>query len=78
MAVVGKIHKIDKLLLLSSHLAAVHILTDMGQKHNIRLVYDTTYPDTNHSMFKKCDWTEFYQNANKAIPVNNSEPREMR
>ena len=38
-------------------------------------MYDLSYPETGHNIFKKCDWLEFYRNANKAIHVNAPEPQ---
>ena len=37
-------------------------------------MYDSTYPEIDHSVFKECDWTEFYSNAKEAITVNAPEP----
>ena len=48
----------------------------MSQKYNSRLAYDPSYPDIDHSVFKKCDWKEFYQNVKEEIPVNAQETRE--
>ena len=44
---------------------AVNVMAHVGQSY-YKLVYD-------HSLFKKCDWSEFYRGANKAIPVNTPE-----
>ena len=49
-------------------------MAHVGQKYNSRLVYDPTYPEIDHSIFKECDWTEFYRDAKETIPVNASEP----
>ena len=46
------------------------------QKYNSRLVYNPTYPDIRHSVFKKCDWKGFYWDTNEAIPNNAPELRE--
>ena len=32
------------------------------------------YPEIDHSVFKECDWLEFYRDAKEAIPVNAPEP----
>ena len=37
-----------------------------GQKYNSRLIYDLSYPETDHKFFKKCDWSEFYLDAKEA------------
>ena len=50
--------------------AVVNILAYMGQKYNSRLVYDQIYPEIDCIVFKKCDWTQSYQDANDAIPMN--------
>ena len=47
---------------------------DVGQRYNFRLVYDPSYQAINHSIFKKCDWSEFYRN-DEALPVNAVEPQ---
>ena len=79
MVELGRIDIITELSLLSSHIAlpteghleaAVHVMAHFGQKNNFKLVYDSTYPEIDHSIFKECDWTEFYRNTKEAIPVN--------
>ena len=35
--------------------AAVHDMAHVGQRWNSRLVYDISYPEIDHSVFKKCD-----------------------
>ena len=64
---------------MSSHIAlsreghleeAVHVMAYFGQKYNSRLVYDSLYPEIDHSSFKECDWSKFYRDANEAIPMN--------
>ena len=61
-----------KVSLLSSYIAlpreghldaAVHVMAHVGQKYNSRLVYDPSYPEIDHSIFKKCDWSEFDKDA---------------
>ena len=32
--------------------------------------YDPSYLETDHSVFKICDWSEFYQDAKDAIVMN--------
>ena len=65
---------ITEVSLLSSHVAfpreghleaAVHVMAHVGQRYNSRLVYDPTYPEIDHSVFKECDWLEFYKDAKK-------------
>ena len=78
---------ITKVSLLSSHVglpkdghleAAVHIMAHDGQRYNSRLVYDSPYSEIDHSVFKKCYWSEFYRDAEEAIPVNAPEPQGKR
>ena len=44
------------------------------QRYNSRQVYDSSYPEIDHNVFKKCDWWELYMEANEAIPMNIPEP----
>ena len=69
MVELGRIDTTTKVSLLSSNMAlpqdghleaAVHFLAHVGQKYNSRLVHDPSYPEIDHSVFKECDWTEFY------------------
>ena len=50
--------------------ATVYITTYVGQRYNSKLVYDPLYPEINHSIFKKCDWSEFFWYSEEAIPRN--------
>ena len=84
MIVLGRIDIITKVLLLSSHLAlpreghldaAVHVMTHAGQRYDLRLVYNLLCPEIDHSVFKKCDWSEFYWDAEEAIPINPPKPQ---
>ena len=54
--------------------AAVHVMAHVGQKYISRPVYDPLYPEIDHSVFKECDWSDFYRDAKEAIPVNTPEP----
>ena len=80
----GRINIITEVSLLFSHLAfpreeylnaAVHVMVFVCQKYNSSLVYDPSYPEIDHNVFKKCDWSEFYWDAEEAIHVNTSELR---
>ena len=51
--------------------AAIHAMAHVDQRYNSRLIYDLLYPEIDHSVFKKCDWSEFYRDA---IPMNVTEP----
>ena len=55
--------------------AAVHAMTYVGQKYDSRLVYGPSYPDIDHYIFKKCDWSECYWYPKEVIPVNAPEPK---
>ena len=72
-----------KISLLSSHLAypreghleaALHAMGYLKQKHNSRLIFDSTYPDIDLSSFPTYDWTKFYGDVKEAIPHNMPEP----
>ena len=39
------------------------------------MALDPTYPDIDYSVFKQCDWKEFYGDAKEAIPSDAPEPR---
>ena len=54
--------------------AAVHVMAHVGQMYYSRLVCDPFYPEMDHSVFKKCDQSEFYRDAKEAIPMNAAEP----
>ena len=45
-------------------------MAHVGQRYNSRLVYDPSYPEIDHSVMKKFDWSEFYRDAKEAIPKN--------
>ena len=56
-----RIEIIMKVSLLSSHVAlpreghleaAIHVMAHVGQRYNSRLVYDSLYPEIDHSVFK--------------------------
>ena len=40
--------------------AALHIMAYIKQKHNSCLLFDPTYPGIYYSVFKQCDWQQFY------------------
>ena len=83
MIELGRIDIITEVSLLSSHItlprdghleAAIHAMSH-GQSFNFRLVYDSSYPEIDHSVFKEFDWSEFYQDAKEAMHLNASEPQ---
>ena len=76
MIKLGRINIITKTSLLSSHLAqprvghfdaAVHVMAYVGQKYSTRLVCEPSYLEICHSVFKKCDWSEFYHDAEEVM-----------
>ena len=84
MIKVGRINKTTKVLLLLSHVAlpreghldaAMHAMAHVGQRHNSRLVYNPSYPEIYHNVFKECDWLEFYRDVKEAIHINALEPQ---
>jgi hypothetical protein len=46
----------------------------LSQKHNIRLIFDLTYPETDMGQYPQFNWTKFYGNVEEAIPVDMPEP----
>ena len=46
----------------------------LKNKHNSRLVFDSTYPKIDEIIFKDCDWKYFYEDAEEAIPPNAPKP----
>ena len=83
MVELGRIDLITKVSLLSSHVAlpkeghleaAMHVIAHVCQKYNSRLVYDPSYPEIDCSVFKECDWSEFYRDAKEVLLVNAPKP----
>ena len=83
MIELGRINIITKASLLSSRVAlpreghldaAMHAMAHVGQRYHPRFVYDPSYPEIDHSVFKKCDWSEIYRDAKEAMPMNAPEP----
>ena len=83
MIELGRIDIITKVLLLSSHAAlpreghlegAVHVMAHIDQRYNSRLLYDPSYLEIDHSVFKECYWSKFCRDAKEEVPVNAPEP----
>ena len=83
MIKLARVNVITKLSLLSSHVAlprdghlegAINVMAHIGQRYNSRLGYDPSYPEIDHNVFQKCDWSEFYRDTKEAIPINAPEP----
>ena len=49
-------------------------LSHVDQRYNSRLVYDPSYSEIDHNVFKKIVWSEFYRDAIDAITINDTEP----
>jgi hypothetical protein len=52
-----------------------HIFAFLKQYNRSSLVFDWTEPKFDESVFKSCDWKEYYPGAKEAIPDNKPEPR---
>ena len=77
-----KLERIDiffYMSLLSSHVAlprdghlhaAVHVMAHVGQRCNSLKMFNLSYPEIDHSVFNKCNWSEFYWDAKETIPMN--------
>ena len=58
------------------HLEAVlHIYSYLKAKHNSRMIFDPSYPEIDMSVFKECDWREFYGDVSEPIPPSAPPPR---
>ena len=58
------------------HLEAVfHVYAYLSKKHNLRMVFDPTYPRIDKSDFPEHNWKHFYGNIKEAIPSDMPEPR---
>jgi hypothetical protein len=47
-----------------------HIFAYLKHHKQSKMVFDDTEPDFDESRFKFCDWSEFYPDAEEAIPHN--------
>jgi hypothetical protein len=77
MVELGGVDIATKVSMLSSYLVypreghletALHVMGYLRLKHNLRLVFDLTYPKIDSTAFPTFDWTEFYGNVEEAIP----------
>ena len=84
MTKLERIDMIIKVSLLLSHLAlpkewhvnsAVHNMAYVGQNYNPRLVCIPSCIEIDHRVLKKCNWSDFYQDADEAVPVNAQKPK---
>ena len=83
MIKLGRMDMITEVSSLSSHVvlpreghidAVVHVMAHVDQRCNSRLMYNPSYPEIYHSVFKECDWSEFYRDAKEVVPLNTPEP----
>ena len=54
--------------------ATIHVIAHVGQRYNSTLMYDSSYPEIDHSVFMVCDGLEFYRDIKEALPMNIPEP----
>ena len=47
-----------------------HIFAYLKHHTRSKMVFDDTEPTFNENSFKVCDWSEFYPDAEEAIPHN--------
>jgi hypothetical protein len=81
---VGRVDILLETSLLSSYLAmprvrhleqAFHIFGYSKTHPKRKIGFDLFHPEINENRFQKCDWEEFYRDAEEAIPENKPEPR---
>ncbi len=53
---------------------ALNVMGYLRLKHNLRLIFDPTYPDIDLTAFPSFEWTEFYGNVDEAIPPDMPSP----
>ena len=75
--------QVDILSMLASQMALLwdgnldvifRVFSYLKTKHNLWLVLDPSYPETNHSDFPDNDWTLMYSNITEAIPPDAPTP----
>ena len=54
---------------------ALHIFGYLKAKPKRKLAFDPGHPHISKDRFQKCDWTEFYRDAEEAIPPNMPKPK---
>ena len=83
MVEIGRVDIITEVSKLASHMAmpreghleaVFHVFGYLRAKSGSRMVFDPTYPEIDMSVFKTCDWVEFYGNVKEAIPIDMPEP----
>jgi hypothetical protein len=77
MVEIGRVDMITEVSKLASHMAlpreghfeaVLHIFGWLKCKHGSHMVFDPTYPIIDMSVFKQCDWKEFYRDIREPIP----------
>jgi hypothetical protein len=53
---------------------AFHMLGYLKTHPKRKIGFDPSHPEINENRFQKCDWEEFYRDAEEAIPENKPEP----
>ena len=88
MVEIGRVDICLEVSMMASHLAlprighleqVLHIFAYMKKYHNAEMIFDSTEPDIELSIFEKEDWTssEFGSDMKEEIPANMPEPRGM-
>jgi hypothetical protein len=54
---------------------AFHMLGYLKTHPKRKIGFDPSHPEINENRFQKCDWEEFYRDADEAIPENKPEPQ---
>jgi hypothetical protein len=54
---------------------AFHIFGYLKTHPKRKIGLDPSHPEINENRFQKCDWEEFYSDAEEAIPENKPEPQ---
>jgi hypothetical protein len=81
---IGRLDILLEVSLLSTYLAvpreghleqALHIFGYLKLNPKRKLAFDPTHPNLDERRFVKCDWSEFYRDAEEAIPGNMPAPR---
>jgi hypothetical protein len=81
---IGRVDILLETSLLSSYLAmprvghleqAFHIFGYLKTHPKRKLAFNPAHPDIKEDRFQRCDWTEFYRDAEEAIPGNMPKPR---
>jgi hypothetical protein len=81
---IGRVDILLEKTLLSSYLPmpqvghleqAFHIFEYLKTHSKRKIGFDPSHPEINENRSQKCDWEEFYKEAEEAIPENKPEPQ---